>query len=47
MLDVEISKNYNEEELTRYQNRKFGIFEWYKSLNKFLENVDKLKMVIK
>ena len=43
----EISKNYNEEELIRYQNRKLGMFEWYKSLNKFLENVDNLKVVIK
>ena len=43
----EISKNYNEEELTRYQNRKLGMYEWYKSLNKFLENVDNLKVVIK
>ena len=43
----EINKNYNEEELTRYQNRKLGMFEWYKSLNNFLENVDKLKVVIK
>lgn len=31
----EISKNYNEEELTRYQNRKLGMYEWYKSINKF------------
>ena len=38
-MNVEISKNYNEEELIRYQNRKLGMFEWYKSLNKFLENV--------
>ena len=43
----EISKNYNEEELIRYQNRKLGMFEWYKSLNTFLENVDNLKVVIK
>lgn len=43
----EINKNYNEEELIRYQNRKLGMFEWYKSLNKFLENVDNLKVVIK
>ena len=43
----EISKNYNEEELIRYQNRKLGMFEWYKSLNKLLENVDNLKVVIK
>lgn len=35
----EKNKNYNEEELIRYQNRKLGMFEWYKSLNKFLENV--------
>ena len=34
-------------ELIRYQNRKLGMFEWYKSLNKFLENVDNLKVVIK
>ena len=42
MLDIEISKNYNEEELTRYQNRKLGMFEWYKSLNDFITKIDSL-----
>lgn len=43
----EINKNYTEEELDKYKNKKVGMFEWYKSLNKFLENVDNLKVVIK
>lgn len=38
----EISKNYNEEELTRYQNRKLGMYEWYKSLNDFITKIDSL-----
>ncbi len=38
----EINKHYTEEELEKYKNKKFGMFEWYKSLNDFIENVDKL-----
>ena len=37
-----LKKKYNEEELIRYQNRKLGMFEWYKSLNIFLENIEKM-----
>ena len=37
----EINKYYIEEELEKYKNKKFGMFEWYKSLNNFIENVDK------
>ena len=36
----EINKNYNEEELTKYKNKKLGMFEWYKSLNNFLIKID-------
>lgn len=38
----EINKYYTGEELEKYKNKKFGMFEWYKSLNNFIENVDKL-----
>ncbi len=34
--------NYNEIEFQKYANKKKGMFEWYKSLNKFLEEVDKI-----
>ena len=32
----------NEIEFQKYANKKKGMFEWYKSLNKFLEEVDKI-----
>lgn len=35
-------KKYNEEELIRYQNRKFCMFKWYSSLIIFLENIEKM-----
>ena len=38
----EINKNYTEEELDKYKNKKVRMFEWYKSLNDFIENIDKL-----
>ena len=31
-----------EEELDKYKNKKVRMFEWYKSLNDFIENIDKL-----
>lgn len=34
--------NYSEEDLIQFKNRKLGIFKWYKSLNQFIEKVDKL-----
>ncbi len=37
------SKNeYNEEEYQKFADRKKGMFEWYHSLNTFLENIDKM-----
>ena len=36
-----LNKNYTEEEYQKYADRKKGMFKWYKSLNKFLDNVDK------
>ena len=35
-------KEYTEEEYHKYAEKKKGMFKWYKSINKFLENVDKL-----
>lgn len=37
-----INKNYTEEDLQKYSNRKLGMYSWYKFLNKFLANVNKL-----
>lgn len=36
------NNNYNEEEYQKFSNKKIGVFDWYKSLNKFLEEVDRL-----
>lgn len=42
-LDRWKNKNvYNEEEFNKFAEKKKGMFEWYKGLNKFLEEVDKL-----
>ena len=38
----EANKNYSKEELNKYQNKKLGMFEWYKILNTFLENINKM-----
>lgn len=35
-------KNYTDEEYNKYAERKKGMFKWYKSLNNFLENINKL-----
>lgn len=37
--------NYSEEELEKYSYKKSGMYSWYKSLNKFLYNVDKCQKV--
>lgn len=37
-----IMKEYSEEEYTKYAERKKGMFKWYKSINTFIENIDKL-----
>lgn len=31
------------EELEKYFNKKLGMYSWYKSLNKFLENINNYK----
>lgn len=36
------TKNYTNEEYQKYATRKLGMFKWYKGLNKFLEEIDKL-----
>ena len=36
------NKEYIEEEYCKYAERKKGMFKWYKSINKFLENIEKL-----
>lgn len=35
-------KEYTDEEYQKFYNKKLDMFNWYKSLNKFLEKVDKL-----
>ena len=37
-----ISKEYTDEEYTKYAERKKGMFKWYHSLNAFLEKIDKM-----
>lgn len=37
-----INKEYTEDEYNKYAERKKGIFKWYKAINKFLENIEKL-----
>ena len=37
-----IMKDYSEEEYLKYADRKKGMFKWYKGINKFIENIDKL-----
>ena len=37
----ENNKNYNDGELEKYSNKKSNMFDWYKSLNEFLENIEK------
>ena len=39
------SNNYSEEELDNFKNKKLGIYRWYKNLNIFISNVDKIKSV--
>ena len=39
---MSLIKNYSKEELNKYQNKKLGMFEWYKILNTFLENINKM-----
>lgn len=35
-----INENYNEDDLIKYQNKKLGMYKWYKSLNEFIKNID-------
>ena len=37
------NSNYSNDEFENFKNRKLGIYKWYKSLNKFIEKVDKLR----
>ena len=37
-----LNQGYKEEEYLKYAERKKGMFKWYKALNKFLENIEKL-----
>ena len=39
-----INKNYTEEELEKYKERKKSIYEWYKYSNEFLEKIDNHRM---
>ena len=38
----ENNKNYTDVDLEEYSNKKLNMFDWYKSLNEFLENVEKI-----
>ena len=36
------NKNYNNVELKKISNKKLNMFNWYKLLNEFLENAEKV-----
>lgn len=36
------NKNYSQEELEKYKDRKKAIYTWYKSTNEFIEKIDKI-----
>lgn len=38
-----MKNNYTEEEYRKYSERKKGMFDWYNSLNQFIEKVEELK----
>ncbi len=40
---IKNNKNYIEDELDKFKIKKKAIFSWYKSSNKFLEEIDKIK----
>ena len=35
-------KGYTDEELNKFKNKKLCMYKWYKSLNTFIGNIDKL-----
>lgn len=37
-----MNENYTEDDLIKYQNKKLGMYKWYKSLNEFIKNIDSL-----
>lgn len=37
-----INKEYTKEDYSKYAERKKGMFKWYKGINKFIKNIDKL-----
>ena len=37
------TKDYTEEDLIKYQNKKKSLYEWYKQTNKFLNTIDKIQ----
>ena len=38
----ERNKDYKQEELNKFMERKKGMYSWYRAINTFLENVDKI-----
>ena len=36
------NNEFNEEEFNKFFEKKKGMFKWYKGLNKFLEEIDKM-----
>lgn len=37
-----MNNNYSEEDLEKYKKKKLGMYSWYKKLNKFIENINKI-----
>ena len=36
----ETYKGIVDDDLIKYQNKKLGMYKWYKSLNEFIKNID-------
>ena len=37
-----MNNNYNEDDFSKYVNRKLGMFSWYKGLNEFLNKINNI-----
>jgi len=38
----QLNKDYTEEEFNKYANKKKALFKWYKGLNRFILELDKI-----
>ena len=40
IFEMEVQLEKFEDDLIKYQNKKLGMYKWYKSLNEFIKNID-------